>query len=191
MYREEKAPEIEEDLKRAKVKAIIEELDCFEPRRIIKIKYSGPRVKDIIKRAPRIIREAMRITGTKVYLDSYFVDTTDPNKITFHILQYGVRDFDDKTSMKCYLNLKSGVLKPDGSGSVTLEFFPVLVTKWDRSNWFRRTPIFEYLLKIWTYIFYNEQRRKYLKLCREYAEDMIKRAKEALKLVQSVKYPST
>jgi hypothetical protein len=189
MYKEDEIPNISKELAKAPVTTIIEENDCFAPRRVIRIEYSGPNIRQIVRRAPRILREGMMITGTRVYIDDYYVDVTDPNSITFHIFWHGERGFDDKSKMLGWVRLKHGVIRPDGSGSVRIEFYAKMITTWNRSSLLQRNPLYTLLMKIYNYIYYDEQRRKYLNQCKEYAEDMIRRMKEMLKLMETAKLP--
>lgn len=185
-YKEEKGPpDISDILRKTPVTKIIEELDCFTPSRVIRIEYSGPNIRQVAKRAPRILREGMMITGTRTYIDDYFVDVTDPNNISFHIFWHGVRGMDNKTSMYGWVRLKHGVIHPDGTGSVRIEFYAKLVTKWDRGSLLQRNPLYGLLLRVYRYIYYDEQRRKYADQCKEYAEEMVKRMKKTLKLLET------
>jgi hypothetical protein len=188
MYIEDKKseiPDISSYIRKAPVTKIVEELDCFTPRRFITIEYSGQNVREVARQAPRILRRGMMITGTRVFIDDYYVDVTDPNNIVFHIFWHGYREFDDKSKMWGWVRLKHGVVHPDGTGSVRIEFYSKLVTTWDRGSILQRNPIYALLMKIYQYIYYDEQRRKYVDQCKEYTEDMIRRMKEMLKLMET------
>jgi len=182
-------PDISDIMRRNIVTTVIEELDCFTPRRVIRIEYSGPNIREVARRAPRILREGMMITGTRTYIDDYYVDVTDPNNIVFHIFWHGDRSMDDKTKMLGWIRLKHGVIHPDGTGSVRIEFYAKLVTEWDRGSILQRNPIYGLLMKIYRYIYYDEQRRKYLDQCKEYEQEMIRRMKKTLKLMETAKLP--
>jgi len=182
-------PDISSYIKKSRVTTVIEEMDCFSPRRVITIEYSGSNIREVARRAPRILREGMMITGTRTFIDDYYVDVTDPNNIVFHIFWHGYRGFDDKSTMWGWIRLKHGVIHPDGTGSVRIEFYAKLVTEWNRSSILQRNPIYSLLLKIYKYIYYDEQRRKFVDQCKEYEQDMIRRMKEMLKLIETAKLP--
>ena len=189
MYREDKeVPDISKELSKSKVTRIIEEIDCFKPRRTITVQYSGPNIREIVRQSPRMIQLGMKTTGTKTYIDEYYIDVTDPNNISFHIFWHSIRGFDQRSSMWGFIRLKHGVLHTDGTGSVNIEFYAKLVTNWERGSIIQRTPIYTLLRKIYTYIFYDNRRRKYLDLCREFEEEMIRRMKEFLKLIETAEY---
>jgi len=188
MYRDEGPPDISKELSKSPVTMIIEDMDCFSPRRTITVKYSGPNIRNIIKNAPGILQTSMRITGQRTFLDEYYADVTDPNKIIFHIFWHGKRDFDMRTYMFGFIRLKQGLVLPDGSGSVEIEFTPKVITEWNRESILQRNPIYTLLLKIYGYVFYDHRRRRYVEECKGYAEDMIRRMKDLLKLMESAEY---
>lgn len=182
-------PDIRSHIRKTTVTKIYEEMDCFTPRRVIRMEYSGPNIREVARRAPRILREGMMITGTRTFIDDYFVDITDPNNIVFHIFWHGYRGFDGRSKMWGWVRLKHGVIHPDGTGSVRIEFYAKLVTTWDRSSILQRNPIYGLLMRIYRYIYYDEQRRKFLDQCKEYEQDMIRRMKKMLKLMETAKLP--
>lgn len=192
MYVENKkdeVPDISDLIKKTPVKTIIEEVDCFAPRRVVVIEYSGPNIREIARRAPRILREGMMITGTRTYIDDYYVDVTDPNNIVFHIFWHGTRGMDGRTTMFGWVRLKHGVIHPDGTGSVRIEFYPKLITTWSKDSIFKKNPLSDLLMKIYKYIYYDEQRRKYVEQCKEYEQEMIRRMKKLLKLTETARLP--
>jgi hypothetical protein len=191
MYTEkdDKPPDISDELANTPITAIYEDIDCFTPRPRITIKYSGPNIRAIVKKAPEILRDGMRITGLKTYIDQYFCYAIDPNNIGFHIHWHGERDLDFRSKMFGWIRLKHGAVNPDGSGSVFIEFYSKVVTKWDRTTIFKRNPLYTLLLKIYNYVYYDEQRRKFVQQCHEYEEQMVKMMKDFLKLVETAKYP--
>lgn len=191
MYVENKdeIPDISDLVKKSTITKVIEDLDCFASRRVIVIEYSGPNIREIAKRAPKILQAGMLISGTHTYIDDYYVDVTDPNNIVFHIFWHGDKGFDEKSTMWGWIRLKHGVIHPDGTGSVRIEFYAKLRTKWDRSSILQRNPIYGLLIKIYKYIYYDEQRRKYLDQCTEYEQEMIRRTKEMLKLIETARLP--
>jgi len=188
MYKEEDIPDISKEIAAAPVKKIVEQIDCFSPRPRITIEYSGPRIREIVKKTPGIIMRGMRITGLKTYIDEYFCSTYDPNEIWFHIHWHGERDFDNKSKMYGWVRLKQGVIKPDGSGTVKIEFFAKVVTSWDKTTILKRNPLYSLILKIYNYVYYDEIRRGFVRQCREFEETMIKMMKDLLKLEETVKY---
>jgi hypothetical protein len=182
-------PDISDIIKKARVNTIIEDLDCFAPKRVVTMEYSGPNVRQIVKASPRILRAGMLISGTRTYIDDYYVDVTDPNNIVFHIFWHGIREIDVRSNMLGYIRLKHGVVHPDGTGSVRIEFYAKLLTTWERGSILQRNPIYALLLKIYKYVYYDEQRRKSIELCKQYEEEMIKRMKKLLKLMETATLP--
>ncbi len=186
---DDSVPDISDIIRKAKVKKIIEEMDCFSPKRMVSMEYSGPNVRQIVKASPRILRAGMLISGTRTYIDDYYVDVTDPNNIVFHIFWHGTREFDLFSKMFGWIRLKHGVIHPDGSGSVRIEFYAKLLTTWDRSSILQRNPLYNLFLKLYKYVFYDEQRRKYVDQCKGYEEEMIKRMKKLLKMMETATLP--
>jgi hypothetical protein len=191
MYRgkEEDIPDISKELAKHPVVRIVEDVDCFAPRRVISIDYSGPNIREIVKQAPRVLRRGMMITGTRTYIDDYYVDVTDPNNIRFHIFWHGIRGWDDKSQMWGWIRLKQGLLKPDGTGSVRIEFFAKVITTWERDTFLKRIPLYDLLIWIYKYIYYDAERRKMIEQCKEWEQDMIRRMKELLKLMETATLP--
>ena len=183
-----KVPDIRKELSKSPVTTIIEDMDCFSPRRTITVKFTGPNIRNIIKNAPKILQTSMRTTGQRTFLDEYYVDLTDPNLTGFHIFWHAKREFDMRTYMYGFIRLKQGKIKPDGSGTVEIEFTPKVITEWEKNSILQRNPIYTLLLKIYGYIFYDNRRRRYVEQCKEYAEDMIRRVKDLLKLMESAEY---
>jgi len=190
MYREkDEVPDISKELAKAPTVKIVEEVDCFTPRRVIRIKYSGPNIRKIVKQAPRILRQGMMISGTRIYIDEYYIDVTDPNNIRFHIFWHGIRAFHMRSNMWGWIRLKHGVLHPDGTGSVNIEFYSKVITTWSKKSILQRNPIYDLLMKIYKYVYYDNLRRKFIDQCREWEQDMIRRMKELLKLMKTAEYP--
>jgi hypothetical protein len=187
---DEEIPDITEELVASPVTKILEDVDCFMPRRVISIEYSGPNIKQVVSAASRILRAGMLITGTRTYIDDYYVDVTDSNNIRFHIYWHGIRDFDARTKMWGWIRLKHGLVRPDGTGSVVVEFFAKLRTEWDKDSLLKRSPFYNLLIKIYNYVYYDERRRRYMQQCTEFEQEMIRRTKELLKLYETTKYPS-
>ena len=192
MYREDvegKVPDISKHLSKAPVTRIVEEIDCFSPRRNVTIGYKGPKIREIVKKTQTIITRGMDVNPLDTNLDEYYITVYDPNNIIFHIFWHGKRRFDQRTVMLGFIRLKQGNLKPDGSGSVEIEFFPKLITVWEKKTLLQRTPIYELLRKIYNYVYYDNRRRRYIELCKEYEEKMIRLMKQLIKLIESYKYP--
>jgi hypothetical protein len=187
--KDEGPPDISKELSGTVIKAIIEDVDCFAPRPRITLKYSGPNIRSIVRRTPEILRDGLRVTGLKTYIDDYFCDVTDPNNIGFHIHWHGERTLDFRSTIFAWIRLKHGLVRPDGSGTVIIELYSKVVTRWDKSTILTRNPIYTLLLKAYNYVYYDEVRRKFMRQCREYEEQMVKMMKDFLKLIETVKYP--
>ena len=188
MKKDNEPPDISEEIAHSTITKIVEETDCFSPRPRISLTYSGPNIRAIVRKAPEIIRNAMRITGLLTYIDEYYCSIFDPNEIVFHIHWYGERSLDMRNKMYGWLRLKQGLIRPDGSGSVVIEFFAKVVTEWDRRTILQRNPIYSLLISIYNYVYYNEIRRGFVSQCREFEENMIRMMKEFLKLVETTEY---
>ena len=188
MYKEEDVPDISKEIANAPVTKIVEQIDCFSPRPRVIINYSGPKIRDIVKKAPGIIMRGMRITGLSTFIDEYFCSTYDPNEVYFHIHWHGERKLDFRSKMYGWIRLKGGIVHPDGSGSVQIEFFAKVTTEWDKSTILKRNPLYTLLLKIYNYGYYDEIRRGYVRQCKEFEENMIRMMKEFLKLEETVTY---
>lgn len=186
MLREAKgAPDISAKLAASTKTAITEEVDCFSPHRTIEIEYSGPNIDKIIKSAPKWISRGLRVSSTNVFLDDYFWTNTDPNNITFHIFFRGKLPMDSKSAIFAQIRLRDGLIKPDGSGKVIIEFSAVLETKFERKSVIQRSGLYRSLL--WTYnqIWYNERRRKFLDECKSHMDYMMLETKSLLKLMKT------
>jgi len=193
MYREDvegKIPDISKELSKSPVTSIVEEIDCLAPRRNITIGYSGPNIREIVKKVQEIITRGMNVNPLATNLDEYYLYVVDLNNILFHIFWHGERRFDQRTKMLGFIRLKQGKLRPDGTGSVEIEFFGKLVTVWEKNTFIQKTPIYELLRKIYTYVYYDNRRRRFIELCKEYEHKMVKLMKELIKLIESYKYPS-
>lgn len=187
----EGAPEIRAELAKSPKVAIIEEDDCFAPRRELSITYSGPNIREIVKTIPKIIADSLRVTSTHVFLDEYYLDNTDPNAVQFHIFYSGDKPMDQRTKVWVEIKIKDGLIRPDGSGSLTLEFKGTLKTRFERRTVLQRTPFYDMFFKIYSYFFYDEMRRQFLTRCKEFSENMMRKTKEILKLMETAAYPHT
>lgn len=185
----EEAPEISEELKKIKTVKIVEEIECFTPRRVVAIKYTGPNIRKVVKAAGDIIQRGMHIGGTRTYLDRYHIDVTDPNNIRFTIYWHGDKGLDKRNKIRCILGYDDGVIHPDGSGYVKIKISPRLLTTWDKSSILKRNPIYDLLMKIYGYVYYDELRRKYVLQCKELGQEMVRIVKEMLKLMETAKLP--
>ncbi len=182
-------PDISDEIAGSPITKIIEDVDCFSPRPRITIEYTGPNIRTIVRKTPEIIRDGMRITGLKVYIDDYFCTVIDPNEIYFHIHWHGERPFDHRTTMMGWVRLKHGILRPDGSGTMKIEFYAKVVTEWQKATILQRNPLYTLLLKIYNYVYYDEIRRKFIRQCQEYEQQMVDMMKKLLKLAETKHYP--
>ncbi len=189
MYKDEGPPDISKELAGVKTRTIIEEYDCFTPRRTITIEYSGPNIRKIIKRIPRMIQRGLRISGTNTFIDEYYVTTLDPNITYFHIYWHGQKSFDQRTKMFAWVRVKHGQVRSDGTGSIVIEFYSRLVTTWRKRTLIQRSFIYSLLRKIYTYTWYDNRRRALIETCRFFEEDILRRVKELLKLMETTPYP--
>jgi hypothetical protein len=189
MYNEQ-VPDISEELAKTQVTSIIEEFDCNTPRRYITIEYSGPGIRKIVKSMPGVLKNGLRTSGTNVFLDQYYVTVLDPNITYFHIFWHGEKGFDSRTRMETHIKLKHGKVKSDGTGSVIIEFYSKLTTEWDKKTLVQRSPIYALFVKLYNYIFYDARRRALIESCKFFQEEIIRKTKELLKLVETRPYPS-
>ena len=188
MYNEQ-APDISEELAKTQVTRIVEEFDCNTPRRNITIEYSGPNIRKIVKKMPDVLKTGLRTSGTNVFLDQYYVTVMDPNITYFHIFWHGAKSFDSRTGMETHIKLKHGNVKADGTGSVIIEFYSKLVTKWDKKTLIQRSPFYSMLVKIYNYTFYDARRRALINTCQFFQEEIIRKTKDFLKLMETTPYP--
>lgn len=187
----EGAPDISAEIAKTPKFAIIEEDDCFAPRREVSISYTGANIRKIVKSIPKIITDSLRVTSTNVFLDEYYLDNTDPNAVQFHIFYHGFKNLDKRTKALLEIKIKDGLIKPDGSGSLTLEFKGTLKTTFERRTVLQRTPFYDMFFKMYSYLFYDEMRRQFLTRCKEFSENSMRKTKEILKLMETAVYPHT
>jgi len=184
MFTEEEHKKVQAAILDSPIKRITYTDDCFVPFREVSINYSGPNIAKVVRMVPTIMAKTLQVSGTKIVLDAYYWDHVDANDKVFHIMYNGEKTVDARSKIRGEVMIKDGHLKPDGSGSMELQFSAKLITNFERRTLFQRSSFYDMLVKIYTYSFYDNTRRNFLAMCNDYMEVMMRELRAALNLMK-------
>lgn len=184
MFTEEEHKKVQAAILGSPIKRIAYTDDCFVPYREVSINYSGPNIAKVVKAIPDIMAKTLQVSGTAIILNEYYWDHTDPNDKVFHIMYSGDKSVDARSRIIGEVMIKDGHLKPDGSGSMELQFTAKLTTTFERTTLFQRSSFYDMLVKIYTYSFYDNARRNFLAMCNDYMEVMMREIRAILNLMK-------
>ncbi len=140
-------------------------VECLAPSPYIIINYQGKKPFEVYKRVKDLLREVVQISSAWYFENEFRWDiTSDPR--SFHIRVGGRSKYDAHTYVWYEITLRgsqpSDINKP---GNLTIKIFSQLVTEYNLNTPFRRSTLYKLFLRIYNFLFYWRQRRKYVELC--------------------------
>jgi len=130
--------------------------DILAPRHVKTLKFSGFFPSRFLKLIPSLIKGVFRLSSTRFFEDKIKWDkSADP--IEFYGEWRGRDDKDERTSVWVKIKVQGVQKEKDKHGEITIEITSSLVTKLPYSNFLEKA-----LVRTYSYLFYSEQRRKYI-----------------------------
>jgi len=131
--------------------------DVFSPHHQKILKYSGNHPSKILKIIPLLVKDSFRITSTKFFEDEIKWDKS-AEAIEFYGQWRGRDDKDGRTSIWIKVKAIGKQNSKDKKGWVTIYIHPYMITKLPYSNVFDK-----FLAKTYSFLFYGNQRKEYIK----------------------------
>jgi hypothetical protein len=148
--------------------------DILAPESVKTLKFAGYYPSRFLKLIPGLIKEIFRLSSTKFFEDKIKWDkSTDP--IEFYGEWRGKDDQDKRTSVWIEVKVQGVQKENDKMGEVTIEISSTLDTKLPYSNFLEKA-----LVRTYSYLFYSEQRRKYVIKARRLLEILEGKLKKEL-----------
>lgn len=130
--------------------------DILAPRHTKTLTFSGYYPSRFLKIIPTLMKEVFRLSSTKFFEDKIKWDKSgDP--IEFYGEWRGRDDKDARTSVWVNVTVQGTQKEKDKKGEVTIGITSTLVTKLPYSNFLEKI-----LVRVYSYLFYSELRRKYV-----------------------------
>ena len=143
----------------------------LSPREEMTIEFSGYNPFLICTIARNLLRDILKISGSGIREDDVRWDKSDPNKRWFYGVWRGTIEEDKWTFYWVRIAAEGSYNVKDRMGSVKIQLRGHMFTKVDFSN-----PISLSLWKLFNYVFYWKQRRKYL----EWEKDILNLFKQEI-----------
>jgi len=146
--------------------------DCMSPDRYVRLKYSGPDPWGISAFLDANLKPFFHVSTSKV--NNYRINwdvTGDP--ISFYARWWVKKEMGRFTLMKIIFKLVGDRGKTKNEGNFSLSFHARVIT--DFSGW---GPLLKPVWAVYSYLFFNRVRRKYIEQCRNYLLNFSKMVKE-------------
>jgi len=130
--------------------------DILAPRHVKTLKFSGYHPSRFLKIVPDLMKEVFKLSSTKFFEDKIKWDkSADP--IEFYGEWRGRDDQDARTSVWIKIKVQGVQSEKDKKGEVTIQITSTLVTNLPYSNFLEKA-----IVRTYSYLFYSEQRRRYV-----------------------------
>jgi len=136
--------------------------DCMTPDRYLRFKYSGPDPWGMAEFLDANIRPFFHITSSNA--NNYRINwdvTGDP--ITFYARWWAKKSLGRFSGLQFQFKLVGERGKTRNEGKFSLSYHARVVTRFE--GW---SPIMKPVWTLYSYLFYNRVRRKYIEQCRNY-----------------------
>lgn len=134
--------------------------DILAPENTKVIKFSGDHPSIVLKLIPSLIKETFKVSSTNFYEDRIKWDISgDP--IGFYGEWRGADKKDNKTSVWIKVKTQGEQTQKEKKGEVTIWISGIIATKFSYSNILDKS-----LVKIYSRLFYSEQRRRHVEEAR-------------------------
>ncbi len=149
----------------------------MSPRAELTIEYSGHNPFLICLIARDLIRDILKVDGSKMREDDIRWDKSDPNSRWFYGVWRGQKEEDNWTMYWFRISAEGSYSIKDNTGSVFIQLRGHMYTTFEYSN-----PISLAFWQMFNYLFYWNQRRKYL----EWSKDLMLEFKEKIQAAYGI-----
>jgi hypothetical protein len=146
--------------------------DCFSPDRYIRIKYSGPNPWGISEFLASNLKQLFHVSSSKV--SNYRINwdiSGDP--ISFYSRWWVRKEIGRWTKMRFMIKFRGEKSKSDNTGKFSMTYHARVIT--EVGGW---GPLMKTVWTLYSYLFYNRIRRKYIEQCRNYMLNLRNMIKE-------------
>lgn len=157
--------------KPTKIRDLIYTDNVLRPAEALTLKFKGPDVVKIFGMAKPVLMTLLEIDSPKFYEDMVMWDVSSGS---FRGLWKGVKPYDRWTKLFYVLNCFGKYNSKTKQGDITIKLRPYLYTRVEYANEFQKA-----LWWVYSFLFYNAQRRQYLRRSLDFhkqIEDTIKAA---------------
>lgn len=135
--------------------------ECLSPNIYIWFDYKGPNPWSVAKKIADSARMFFHLGASQFYHDRLNWDISgDP--ITFYSMWKFEKDFSAHVKQWVYLRVQGEKSKADGSGKFTMRMNSILCTTFEGWGIFLKP-----LYYIYSYLFFNRIKRKFIESCRQ------------------------
>jgi hypothetical protein len=156
--------------------------DCMTPDRYVRLKYSGPNPWGVAEWLSENLKPYFHVSSSKV--NNYRINwdvTGDP--ITFYARWWANKEVGRFTYLRFMFKLVGDKGKTRNEGKFSLSFHARVITVF--GGW---GPLVKPVWTLYSYLFFNRVRRKYIEQCRNYLLNLSKLIKEHFN-VESTEVP--
>lgn len=150
--------------------------DCLAPDRYIYLSYKGPDPWSVSKKIAEMLKPHFHVSTSGICNQRINWDVVGKN-ISFYSVWWVKKSFSEYTQMRVEIKIIGKKSKSNNYGEFTMQINPWLQTKF--STW-------GFILKpawlIYSYLFYNRLRRKYIETCRNMVYSFRNKIKEYFNL---------
>ena len=144
--------------------------DLLAPRDFIEIKFQGKEPFNVCTLVPRLLIDVMKISGKDVFeTDIRWDVTAEPRE--FYGMWRGKRDEDRWTTTRMKIRAQGAQATKDKMGWITIMLKGTVETEYEYTNFIQKS-----FWWFFNYMFYYNQRRKYI----DFGRDNVYRLKERI-----------
>lgn len=150
--------------------------DCLVPDRYVRLKYQGPDPWGVAEKITDSIRPFFHVStsGFNNYRINWDI-SGDP--VTFYSRWWVKKDFSRFSTMRMLIKLQGSRSKAKNEGKFSLSFHARVITEFSGWGIFMK-PVW----LIYSYLFYNRARRRFIEQCRNYILNFRNEIKEHFNL---------
>lgn len=134
--------------------------DCLAPDRFTSIKYDGPNPLTIIKKIASSIKPFFHVTSSGTAQPKYLIDNSGES-VKFYSEWWARIEVSRWTYIWIKFKVRGNESKREGSGDFHLQLWGYVET-----NFEARSILLKPFWLIYSYIFYDRVRRRYIERCR-------------------------
>jgi len=150
--------------------------NCLAPEKDIFLKYSGPNPWGVVKKIESTIKPFFHVSSVGLSNTRLNWDRSgDP--IEFFATWWVKKPFSAHSGARWDIKVQGNQSKTTGTGRFSIRITANLTTKFE--GW---SPFVKPLWHIYSYLFYDKVRRRFIERCREYSEGFKNELKEHFNL---------
>jgi len=155
--------------------------DILSPQNKKSFEYSGYHVSRIVTGISGILKDALKVEGAGIFEDKLKWDVSDENEIYFYSETRAKNSMDSFSSIWIKVKIQGSQNKKSKMGNVKISISGFLETKFNVPNFLRP------LLLMYTYLFYNNQRREYINVGKIYIDRIEDEIRSLFNLIERAK----